>query len=296
MRLVTYDAGDGPRIGAMREGALVDLADAVGGGARVPTDMGAFLAMAGNEFGLFTEAVARHDGPLVEDARLLAPVPRPGAIVGVGRNYGAHADEGGLGRQERPRLFAKLPGSVTGPGAPIVRPTGVAKLDWEAELAVVVGRTMRDVPEADALAHVAGYTILNDVSAREYQFDLAPPQTTFAKSMDSFTPMGPELVTVDSFDAADVGLRCWIDGALMQEGRTSDMIFPPAVVLSYVSRFVTLRPGDVVATGTPAGVGHFRDPPVYLRPGNTVRIEIDGLGELENPVVGGSHPLGDSRS
>jgi acylpyruvate hydrolase len=154
------------------------------------------------------------------------------------------------------------------------------------ELAAVIGRRMNDVAEADALAHVAGYTILNDVSARELQFDVTPPQTTFAKSMDGFTPIGPVLVTADEFgDPQDAGLRCFVNGETMQEGNTRDMIFSVATILSYLSHFMTLEPGDIVATGTPAGVGHFRKPPVYLRPGDVVRLEIDRIGALENRIV-----------
>jgi acylpyruvate hydrolase len=303
MKLVTYDAGTGPRIGALRDGKLVDARRAVErllarlgrpdpaaeAGYRVPDDMTAFLARAGGDLGFVAEAMAGMDADAGQDlslVRLLAPVPRPGKIIGVGRNYGAHANEGGLGQQEEPRLFAKLPSSVIGPGEGIVRPARVTKLDWEVELAAVVGKAMKDVPEERALDHVAGYTILNDVSAREFQFDVAPPQTTFAKSMDGFTPMGPVLVTPDEMaPPTGVELRCWVNGELMQEGHTSDMIFPVAYILSYISRYVTLEPGDVVATGTPSGVGHFRKPPVYLEPGDRVRMEIPGIGTLESPVA-----------
>jgi 2-keto-4-pentenoate hydratase/2-oxohepta-3-ene-1,7-dioic acid hydratase in catechol pathway len=302
MKLVTYDAGTGARIGVLRGGAVIDAQHAVrhwlGRQGRpdplgeaaflVPDDMATFLARAGGNLALLTQAVSASEssGQELSRIRLLAPVPRPGKIIGVGRNYGAHANEGGLGRQEEPRLFVKLPSSVIGPGETITRPARVAKLDWEVELAAVVGRAMKDVPEDRALDYVAGYTVLNDVSAREFQFDVAPPQTTFAKSMDGFTPMGPVLATPDEVaPPTDLELRCWVNGTLMQEGRTSDMIFPVAYLLSYVSRYIRLEPGDVVATGTPAGVGHFRTPPVYLEPGDAVRMEIPGIGVLENPVA-----------
>ena len=250
--------------------------------------MAAFLAAGGPDHPAIRATVeAASIIPLdASQIRLLAPVPHPDKILGVGRNYGAHAAEGGLQRQEQPRIFAKLGNSVIGPDAPIIRPKGIVKLDWEVELAAVIGRRMRAIAERDALAHVAGYTILNDISARELQFDVSPPQTTFAKSMDGFTPMGPVLVTADEFgDPQDVGLRCFVNGALMQEGNTRDMIFSIANILSYLSRFMTLEPGDIIATGTPAGVGHFRSPPVYLQPGDVVRLEIDRIGVLENCVV-----------
>lgn len=295
MRLISFEADGATRIGAIRQDEVVDLKEALGAAAvkspadAVLSDMCAFLAWRACDFRDLDPVVAGASGTAVRplsDVRLLAPVTRPGKIIGVGRNYGAHAAEGGLGRQEEPRLFVKMATSVIGPDEPIVCPKGIVKLDWEVELAAVVGRTMKDVSVEDALSHVAGYVLLNDVSAREYQFDVAPPQTTFAKSIDTFTPMGPWLATADTFDGAgDHDLSCHVNDKVMQEGNTHDMIFPTAYILSYVSRFVTLEPGDVIATGTPSGVGHFRDPPIYLKAGDTVRMEIPGLGTLTNPVA-----------
>nr|WP_205600970.1 fumarylacetoacetate hydrolase family protein [Halomonas socia] len=255
----------------------------------VPADMNAFLARGGADDDVVRHALdetgASHS-TAIEAVSLLAPLDAPGKILGVGRNYGEHAAEGGLARQGCPRLFLKATSSVVGPGAAIIRPTGVTKLDWEHELAVVIGRPMKAVPQAEALDHVAGYTILNDVSAREFQFDVSPPQTSFAKSMDSFTPIGPWLVTRDEIpDPGALKLRCWVNDQLMQEGSVADMIFPVPYLLSYISQYMTLDPGDVIATGTPAGVGHFRDPPRYLTPGDQLRMEITKLGVLENSVV-----------
>lgn len=257
--------------------------------AHVPSNMNAFLARGGSDDDVVRRALdetgASHSAT-IEAVNLLAPLGVPGKILGVGRNYGDHAAEGGLARQECPRIFLKASSSVIGPDAAIVRPTGVAKLDWELELAVVIGRPMKAVPQAEALDHVAGYTILNDVSAREFQFDVSPPQTSFAKSMDSFTPMGPWVVTRDEIpDPGALELRCWVNEQLMQEGSAADMIFPVPYLLSYVSQYLTLEPGDVIATGTPSGVGHFRDPPRYLSPGDQLRMEITNLGVLENSVV-----------
>jgi 2,4-didehydro-3-deoxy-L-rhamnonate hydrolase len=221
-----------------------------------------------------------------ESVRLLAPVPRPGKIIGIGRNYRAHAAEGGLAAQEKPRIFVKLASSVIGTGAPIPKPAAVAKLDYETELAVIVGRAARGVSEAEAPAHIAGYTILNDVSARELQFDVAPPQTSFAKSMDGFCSMGPALATPDEFaDIGDIRLKGWVNGELVQDGSTRDLIFPIPQLVAYLSCHLTLEPGDVIATGTPAGVGAFRKPPRYLVPGDVVRMEIAGIGVLENRVA-----------
>lgn len=223
----------------------------------------------------------------LSEVGLLAPVPRPGKIVGVGRNYDDHAKELGSARMERPKLLFKAPSSVVGPGAVVARPAGVAKLDFEVELAVVLGEFAKDVPEAEALSHVAGYTILNDLSAREFQFDLGPAQTSFAKSMDGFTPMGPWLVSADEVpDPQALRLSCRVNGQPMQRGRTADMIFPVAELIAYVSRFMTLEPGDVLATGTPAGAGAFRNPPVYLSPGDRLSLEIEGIGTLDHLIAG----------
>ncbi len=281
MKLVTYDHAGETRIGLVHDGRVVDAAE-LGSNA---TDM---IGLLSEGLGGLAAAARRGlpAGRPLDTVRLLAPVPRPGKIIGVGRNYGAHAAEGGLEAQEKPRLFTKVPSSVTGPGGAIEKPAIVTKLDWEAEIAVIVGRPMRDVPEADALGCVAGYTLLNDVSAREFQFDVKPPQTSFAKSMDGFCPMGPWLVTADEIpDPGNLQLTCRVNGTLMQDGNTHDMIFPIPAILSYVSRYVALEPGDVIATGTPDGVGAFRTPPVFLQPGDRVEIACPAIGRLENPVV-----------
>jgi len=280
MRLVTYSEGGPPLLGALDGAEVVRLT-----GEGVPADMLGLIR--GGEAALASarQALARGERRPLAAVRLLAPVPRPGKILGVGRNYGAHAAEGGLAAQEKPRIFVKLSTSVIGTGAPIPKPRSVAKLDYETELAVVIGKRARGVAERHALAHVAGYTILNDVSARELQFDVSPPQTSFAKSMDGFCPMGPCLATPDEVaDAAAIKLRGWVNGELVQDGSTADLIFPVPVLIAYLSSYLTLEPGDVIATGTPAGVGAFRKPPRYLAPGDSVRMEISGIGVLENRV------------
>jgi 2-keto-4-pentenoate hydratase/2-oxohepta-3-ene-1,7-dioic acid hydratase in catechol pathway len=218
--------------------------------------------------------------------KLHAPVPRPGKIIGVGRNYADHAKETGVSPFEKPRIIFKASSSVSAPGAPVPRPDGVTKLDFETELAAVIGGYGRNVPEAEALSLVAGYTILNDMSAREFQFDVSPPQTTFAKSMDGFAPMGPWLVTRDEIpDPQTLDLTCWLNGAQMQHANTSDMLFPVSTLIAYVSQFMTLEPGDVIATGTPAGIGAFRKPPVYLQPGDHLRFEVSSVGTLEHRIA-----------
>jgi 2-keto-4-pentenoate hydratase/2-oxohepta-3-ene-1,7-dioic acid hydratase in catechol pathway len=230
-------------------------------------------------------AGAARRSPLISETPLLAPVPRPGKIVAIGRNYADHAKETGVDPFEKPRIIAKLASSVVGPGAVISRPASVAKLDFEAELAVVIGAFASNVSPDKALNMIAGYTALNDLSAREFQFDVSPPQTTFAKSMDGFCPMGPWLVTKDEVgDAQQLEVSSYVNDERMQFASTSDMLFPVARLVEYVSQFMTLEPGDVIATGTPAGIGAFRMPPIWLKPGDRVRIEISRIGVLEHSI------------
>lgn len=223
---------------------------------------------------------------LLNAVQLYAPVPRPGKIIGVGRNYADHAKETGVLPFDTPRIIFKASSSVMAPGVSVPRPASVTKMDFEAELAVVIGAYGKDVPESEALSLVVGYTILNDLSAREFQFDISPAQTTFAKSMDGFAPMGPWLVTRDEIaDPQALEVSCWLNGAQMQHGHTADMLFPISALIAYISRFMTLEPGDVIGTGTPAGIGAFRHPPVYLRPGDRLRFEVTQVGAMEHLIV-----------
>ena len=225
---------------------------------------------------------------------LLAPVPRPGKIVAIGRNYADHAKETGVDPFEAPRIISKMPSSVAAPNSDIARPEGVTKLDFEIELAVVIGAFAHRATRAAALDAVAGYTILDDLSAREFQFDVPLAQTTFAKSMDGFCPMGPWLVTRDEIaDPQALELHCSVNGQPMQHGHTADMLFPVDRLIEYISGFMTLEPGDVIATGTPAGIGAFRDPPVWLAPGDRIRMEISGIGVLEHEITGAPAPATD---
>lgn len=220
------------------------------------------------------------------DVQLLAPIPRPGKIVGVGRNYADHAKETGVAPFEKPRIIFKLPSSVSAPGVPVVRPPSVTKLDYEVELAVIIGAVGKNVPVDKALSLVAGYTILNDLSARELQFDITPPQTTFAKSMDGFAPMGPWLVTADEIpDPQRLNVSTWLNAQRVQHASTSDMLFSVATLIAYLSETMTLEPGDVIATGTPAGIGAFAQPPHYLQPGDHLRLEVSGIGVLEHRIA-----------
>lgn len=222
----------------------------------------------------------------LNEVELFAPVPRPGKIIGVGRNYADHAKETGVKPFEVPRIIFKMPSSVAAPGAPVVRPADVKKLDFESELAVVIGGYGKDISETQAMSLVAGYTVLNDLSAREFQFDIVQAQTTFAKSMDGFSPMGPWLVTADEIpNPQELEVSCWLNGQPMQRGHTADMLFPVATLIAYLSRFMTLEPGDVIATGTPAGIGAFRQPPVYLQPGDELRLEVSRVGSMTHRIA-----------
>jgi 2-keto-4-pentenoate hydratase/2-oxohepta-3-ene-1,7-dioic acid hydratase in catechol pathway len=220
--------------------------------------------------------------PLAE-VRLLAPVPRPGKILCVGLNYRDHAKETGQAIPAEPVLFSKFANSVVGPGADVVVPPEAEEVDYEAELAVVIGRRASAVPAGDALGHVAGYACANDVSARSLQFRSS--QWLLGKAIDTFLPLGPWLVTADEVpDPQALGIRCLVNDELRQDSNTGQMVFGVAELIAYASRTITLEPGDLLVTGTPSGVGMAADPPRFLRPGDRVRVEIDGLGQLDNTV------------
>jgi len=241
--------------------------------------------------------------------RLAAPIPHPGKIVGVGHNYLEHVREQGLDKPDRPVFFSKFANAVVADGAPIRRPAGTHALDFEAELAVVVGRTARHVSPAEGLGCVAGFTCANDVTARDWQGQAAAlgpgekgdGQWLRAKGSDTFLPLGPTLATpaeLDRIAGADrdgsgLAVRSWLTKASgptagqevqMQDGNTSDLLFGVGELISLISAEITLDPGDVVITGTPSGVGVFRTPPVFLEPGDVVRVEVAGLGSLTNPI------------
>jgi 2-keto-4-pentenoate hydratase/2-oxohepta-3-ene-1,7-dioic acid hydratase in catechol pathway len=224
------------------------------------------------------------DGEPLRPGMLAAPLTTPSKIACVGLNYHDHCRETGMAAPERPLIFAKFPSSLTGPDAPIEWPDGLTEqVDWEVELAVVIGRRIRDAGEDEALEAVFGYTAANDVSARDLQF--ADQQWVRAKSIDSFCPLGPVIVTPDEFgDPQNKGLLARVNGQTMQDSTTAEMIFGVAEIVSFLSRACTLEPGDLILTGTPWGVGGFRDPPVFLQPGDTVEVEVEGIGVLANDI------------
>jgi len=217
------------------------------------------------------------------DLHLLAP-HRPPKLLGIGLNYRDHAAETGAALPERPLIFAKLASAVTAPSGPVRHPEFTEELDYEGELAVVIGRTASRVPEARALEHVFGYAIMDDVTARDRQ--RAEPQWVRAKGGDTFAPFGPWVTTADEVpDPQALTIRTYVNGELRQDGRTADMVFGVAELIAFCSSSFTLEPGDVISTGTPAGVGVARNPKSFLWPGDRVRVEIDGLGAIEHQVV-----------
>ncbi|GAA1034774.1 MULTISPECIES: fumarylacetoacetate hydrolase family protein [Amycolatopsis] len=244
---------------------------------------------------LLRSAVDRYaDDDLVPlaDTRLGPPVPRPGTVIAIGFNYAAHGDEvlGAARPKGEPIVFLKPASSVCGPGDAIVCPPETRQLDYEVELAVVIGRGGQRIPRAEALEYVAGYMIANDVTARDIAFGAGAEhpllfQIARAKGSPSFCPTGPWLVTPDEFDPADAGLRLWVNGELRQHGSTAGMAVGVAELIASVSRSMALRPGDLLLTGTPPGCGFQLDPPRFLADGDVVEAEIDGLGRMRSPVI-----------
>lgn len=227
--------------------------------------------------------------PLVSDTVRLGPcIGNPGKFVCVGLNYSDHAAEAGLDVPDEPVLFMKATSSISGPNDTIVIPRGSTKTDWEVELGLIIGRETKYVEEAQALDHVAGYCAVNDVSERHFQIERSG-QWVKGKSADTFGPVGPWLVTRDEIpDPLGLGLWLTVNGERRQDGRTATMIFSPAFIVSYISRFMSLQPGDIVSTGTPPGVGLGMTPPTFLKPGDIVELGVEGLGQQRQEVVAAS--------
>jgi acylpyruvate hydrolase len=280
VKLLAYvprDASSGSsrtRLGLLNEAGINDLTAATGW-----DDVGDLLA-SGASIG---EA---EGGELIDPdtVALRAPLPRPGKIVCVGLNYHDHCREQGIEPPPYPPLFAKFANAIASPGDEITRPRATEKLDLECELAVVIGRRGKGIAPEDALGHVFGYTILNDITMRDLQRE--DHRWLRAKGSDGFAPIGPVVVTADELPNADsLSLRSSVNGETWQDSSTAEMVFDVPTIIAFASRTITLEPGDIIATGTPAGVGHFQDPPRYLHHGDQLRCEIEGIGALENSVV-----------
>jgi len=228
-----------------------------------------------------------------KDAYWLAPVPRPGKLICIGLNYRDHAAESNMPIPSRPVVFSKFSTAVTAPGEPVVLPEASVQVDYEAELAVVIGRRAKGVSANRALDYVLGYTCFNDVSARDFQF--ADGQWQRGKSCDTFAPMGPTIVTADTIsDPHKLSIKLVLNGQTMQDSNTDQFIFGVPELIEFLSQTITLEPGDVIATGTPSGVGFARKPPVFLRPGDVMEVVIESVGWLNNPVVAAGEAVGTS--
>jgi acylpyruvate hydrolase len=270
MRLTTVRTSTGTRAGRVEGSSIVLLPW---------SDLSELLAQPD------WQELARADGETIEGAgaTLATLLPSPDKIICVGLNYTSHIAEMGRQRPAHPTLFAKYRGALIGPTDDVHLPAASAAMDWEVELGVVIGRATRSVSEAEALDHIAGYCIVNDVTARDWQ--RRTTQFLAGKTFESTTPVGPVLVTPDELPSPDgLGLRvrCEVDGEVMQDGNTADLCFTPAAIVAYVSEIITLLPGDLIATGTPGGVGDGRNPPVYLRPEAVMRTSVEGIGEMVN--------------
>lgn len=287
MKLVTFRTDQEPRLGAVADGQVVDLA-AVSEG-KLPADMLSFLQMEeeGLEIARATAEEAVADGltlPL-DSVQILAPILNPSKIIAIGLNYMDHCREQNIEPPKLPIIFTKFTTSIIGPAEAVQwDPELTQQVDFEVELAVVIGRTARNVSEAEALDYVAGYTICNDVSARDLQ--LGDKQWIRGKSLDTFCPLGPYLVTKDEIpDPHQLAIRCLVNGQVLQDSTTAEMIFRIPYLIEFSSRAFTLLPGDVLITGTPDGVGLFRSPQIFLKDGDVMTAEVEGLGQLTNPCL-----------
>jgi len=285
MKLITYQSANGPKFGALSNDQVIDLCSV---DSNLPTTMMDLLAA--GEAGMTQAAAAianadsaAHTQP-VDQVTLLPPVLRPGKVIALGRNYAAHAKEGGAEPPDYPMLFHKTATSLIGAGGTVIIPAGTERVDFEAELAIIIGKVCKNIEETDAFDYIAGYTVANDITARDWQ--RLTTQFTAGKMVDTFGPLGPALVTKDEApDPSNLRIKSILNGEVMQDGNTKMMIFSVPYLVSYISKISTLEPGDVILTGTPEGVGYARKPPVYMKDGDVITIEIDGLGTLTNPLA-----------
>lgn len=284
MKIVRFTtAGGAPRVGVVKGEGIVDLAVAGSPHGTVREIIEGSEAALGSLRALVDSA---EPSLALASVRLLAPIERPGKYLAIGMNYAKHVEEAdklGVARSKHQTWFNKQTSCVAGP-YDVIDPGVTEKLDYEVELAVVIGRPAKRVSEAEALDHIFGYTVANDVSARDWQFH--SPTFTMGKSFDTHGPIGPWLVTADEVaDPQALDLRCYVNGQLRQSNNTANMIHRIAAQISYLSQAFTLETGDLIATGTPEGVGIGREPPVFLQTGDVVRCEVDGIGAIENRVA-----------
>ncbi len=291
MRLVTYKTNREAKLGALLDNQVADLAaasQAMGNDtASFPADMLTLLEDGTDSVAPVIDFVKNNGSDYLQpvaDVTLLPPVPNARMVVALGRNYAAHAAEGGAKVPDYPMLFHKMASSMIGHGGTIVIPPITSKADYEAELAVIIGKTCKNVSEEDAWDYVAGYAAANDVSARDLQRRTS--QFTAGKMLDTFGPIGPALVTPDEItDPQNLNIRTILNGEVLQDDNTSNMIFNIPFTISYISQIATLQVGDIILTGTPEGVGYPRTPPIFLKHGDSVTIDIESVGTLTNDVI-----------
>ena len=295
MQLVSYRKHDGTdenwRAGVEHEGLVVDVTALWHNGVHETTTRHLLAAGPTTVREVFKQAHealdAGPDAPGVFQAASVEigpPVPDPDKIICIGINYADHASEAGLARTEVPLFFAKFRNSLTGPTSPILLPRVSSQIDYEGELAVIIGTRCKEVSEQEALQYVAGYSIMNDVSARDLQMQTS--QFIAGKALDTFAPMGPGIIPASDIpDPQALQLTTRVNGQVVQHASTASMIFSVAAIISFLSSIMTLEPGDIIATGTPSGVGFKRTPPLFLRDGDVTEVEIEGIGQIRNPVV-----------
>ncbi len=288
MKLVTYQhAGSSPQLGAVVDGKVINLAQASEG--KLPNDMRAFVEMGDAALAQAQAIVdkgAGSDAIAESDVKLLAPIRNPSKVIAIGLNYMDHVRESGGQVPSLATMFCKYPSSIIGPGEAIRwDPSLTQKVDFEAELALVIGKRASKVREEDAYDYILGYLNCHDVSARDLQLEKGD-QWIMGKSLDTFCPLGPYLVTKDEIpDPHNLSIKCLVNGEALQDSSTKELIFKIPYLIAYLSRGITLEPGDVITTGTPDGVGAFRKPPIFLKDGDVVTVEVEGLGQLTNPCV-----------
>jgi 2-keto-4-pentenoate hydratase/2-oxohepta-3-ene-1,7-dioic acid hydratase in catechol pathway len=279
MRIVSYRTDDGGRAGVETEGGVIDAGDLLGADRLTVRGL-----LAAGRVPELAEAAGRSSVAAVADPELLPPVPDPEKIVCIGLNYGAHAAEAGIEPPEVPTFFAKFRNALAAPDARVQLPAASDRVDYEAEVAFVVGRRCKEIDPGEALEAIAGYMLLNDLSARDLQF--ATPQWMPGKVFDGSAPCGPALVTPDEAGPADgIEIALALNGERMQSASTADLIFSVPALVAHLSRLMTLEPGDIVATGTPAGVGSVRKPRVWLGDGDRVVVSSPTLGRLETRIA-----------
>ena len=280
MRIARFAHRGDVGIGVVEEDQIADLRALPGATDGIP----ALLAGGAERHSALQDATRRAPRLALADVTLLAPIPRPPKFLAIGLNYLDHIRETNTEPPAFPVFFNKQTTCVIGPGEPIHRPRVSTLLDYEGELGIVIGRRCRHVPRARALEVIAGYLVVNDVTVRDWQ--LRSPTMTIGKSFDTHGPIGPWLVTADEIpDPQALGIRTWVNGVLLQDGSTKDMVYDCAQQIEHLSTAFTLEPGDIISTGTPAGVGIVRQPPVLLKAGDVVRVEVERVGVLENPVI-----------